>query len=1745
MKENNVKKEFATTIVVFLLLMSIFSMLNVCGINASQQIVPEQISQETSQEKISQCLKEQIDQDSGSLNQPFRILIKYNSNMKLALPKELKILNEFNIIPLISALASPFEIEELAKLDSVEFIYPDMKVYALDSDSELSFKLSNPKISDLQNVPLATDPIPQTPWFGEYPCFLNESTALIKANELWADELTGEGAIIAILDTGINKYHPDLDDLDDDPITCDPKILAEQVFIEEPLWEVGDPMDYHGHGTHCASTAAGTGGTGAMGYLGTFFVSELFNGTILPGTERGVAPGAHLYNVKVLNNEGWGYDSWIIAGIEWAMNNGVDVMSMSLGGWPITSPEEDPLALALDVAVDHGVVCVVAAGNSGWGYFSLDSPGFDPRVITVGASTETDELAFFSSRGPEQYELHAKPDILAPGTCIIAAFAGFDSVEDTYGLQVLYWDSSGTSMATPHVAGAAALLLQAFLGASPYSVKSAMMLGADDLGFDPMAQGAGRLNLAGTYELMKAAPKESRSLKAPTDAVTATPPTIKTMLNLTDLSILVESSFCNSWKMSSFINMLSMAGATVAYGTAPYSNNSLVEAGTGKPRYDIFILPEPALFLETALPPNLLGYYVQQNGTVLFTGDRPTICTEYTNWTKQWGISWDNKAVGGLSSNIAPHAITDGVNEIYFGGPVASLILDALTDPSPECVAWDPVFPGVVVWETKAPSTGKVVVLSDDGILMDQYLHAADNLKLGFNIVKWFTDPPDMYLTGVKTSLVPPVESPHPYPEDADLLYSVFAPGADWISVHFDTIDVESGYDYITIYDQFMNPVEYYSGYYEDVWTTPVLGDALWIRLQSDFIISYWGFLADAYVSGKVSDALMAHEIGVGATWDRYVVANSTFTIDVDVQNSGNYTEDVMLSLTLTNSTGGLLLNNWNFENVTVAPRETTSVEVTPDAILEATTTCNLAGIQSHYFVVLGSIYNSSSGSSPYPEISLLNNLVEGEISAVPKIPRTGLNPLLNVITPMKMTSNSAPLIAMYPKDFALHNITAFVSGGSLNNSRLQITGNVTQIAGFINATEFTYHALLNTPYGMLPDPSPAYLIPNMTVTRSDTVDFGDVEAPTALFAEFQVYIAEGTSPGVYTGSIELVNGTTVLASSTLGFEVKDSEYRVLWEDYYNDNENEWQDCERLWGGSNWGLGVFEWWKLASQAGFDVDSLHQQSYLKLHVGLLGSDTLDPLGVITYGGYDALYMHDCDFGFRPSEISVLRQLYETGKMDFVVLFDSGSEYLVDFTSYYGIDVSIPILDLLIDNFDGTHPIFNEVDNFTLYGGPTLEIGAPIAGSVTKGIAAGSDDFGVYYEGSFVVAVNEMHATAHLTSRMIVVSDSETFESLEYKDLMFWLYSWLNTGEGTVAKVETDKFAVNMLQWLDTQFVNESPVIDYFDVTPATTKLGGTITADVVALDPEGDSFNVTIAVRKPDDSWNNATVVPVGGHWLRSLTADLEGVYKVYVIATDSYGGTTEMLGGTVETVNMPPEIVSASASPSQVVQGETVFITVHAKDAEDEIPASIRVTVTPPSGSPYNYDFVNRIFATVNFNTSSVSAGIYTVSVTVQDSDSAQTIGDIGSFEVKAQNAPKIVSYSISPDTATVGDVVFIAASCEDAEDGVPVNVTMRITAPDGATTTETFTNVGFASFVFNTENKPEGVYLVTVRLEDSNGESTTADIGHFEVKPVPSAEFPYREATFGIITMGLIILAIAVLLLFMRLSEKPKPVPA
>jgi subtilisin family serine protease len=202
----------------------------------------------------------------------------------------------------------------------------------------------------------------------------------------------------------------------------------------------------------------------------------------------GVAPKANLLEGKVLNRYGWGFNSWIISGIRWAVENRADIISMSLGGWPTDG--NDPLSLAVDWAFDQGVLVVVAAGDLR-GFFSITTPGAARKALTVGTINDSGTPLY--GFGPT-LDYRVKPEIVAPGIGICSSVPSY-----MFGVSYSCW--SGSSMATPHVAGAAALAKQLArdylrFDAPPEILKNALLVEATkDLEFGIYFQGAGRLDI--------------------------------------------------------------------------------------------------------------------------------------------------------------------------------------------------------------------------------------------------------------------------------------------------------------------------------------------------------------------------------------------------------------------------------------------------------------------------------------------------------------------------------------------------------------------------------------------------------------------------------------------------------------------------------------------------------------------------------------------------------------------------------------------------------------------------------------------------------------------------------------------------------------------------------------------------------------------------------------------------------------------------------------------------------------------------------------------------------------------------------------------------------------------------------------------------------------------------------------------------------------------------------------------------
>lgn len=335
-------------------------------------------------------------------------------------------------------------------------------------------KISDDILDEIKTLPFVKDVFPNY----KLKINLDTSVPMINVPQVWemydglGRHVKGYGIKIALLDTGIDYNHPDL--------------AHAYAGGYDLINNDNDPMDDHGHGTHCAGIIAG-------------------NGNSSNGTYKGIAPNASLYVYKILNSAGESNFSIFSRGLEAALDpNGdndtsdhVHIVSMSFG---TNEPglTDDPVSRLVDSVVDMGVVAVVAAGNLGTR--GITSPGCSLKAITVGSVDKNKNIAPSSSRGPARSSDNSsfiKPDVVAPGVGIV-------STKKDGG----YVEMSGTSMAAPHVAGAAALLLQLHPDWSPSTVKMWLENTAEDLGLEGKdnTYGSGLINVFNATNLSTGSP---------------------------------------------------------------------------------------------------------------------------------------------------------------------------------------------------------------------------------------------------------------------------------------------------------------------------------------------------------------------------------------------------------------------------------------------------------------------------------------------------------------------------------------------------------------------------------------------------------------------------------------------------------------------------------------------------------------------------------------------------------------------------------------------------------------------------------------------------------------------------------------------------------------------------------------------------------------------------------------------------------------------------------------------------------------------------------------------------------------------------------------------------------------------------------------------------------------------------------------------------------------------------------------
>jgi len=328
-------------------------------------------------------------------------------------PYPMRVINRFDMV---AAILPREIIFRLAENPSVEKIYHDQTMYALfrTVPEEGIFKAPHKVTKEIEFT--------STKW----------TKKLVGADMANKKGFNGRGILVSITDTGASRVHEQ----------------TRRVDFESTMKQY---RDENGHGTHCTSTVGGQEATDE-------YLSQRSGRRVLC---EGMAPECGLLAVKCLGYYlGMGSTSNIIDALAISLDRGASVISMSLGGTSMTeTPQEEPYYKVMDETVKYGAIPVIAAGNEGPGSNTIGAPGCLPQVLTVGAYDPIrGNVADFSSRGPTNWG-EVKPDVVAPGVNVDSAIVGvLDTAGD--GVPSRFSPISGTSMATPHVAGLVALMME-------------------------------------------------------------------------------------------------------------------------------------------------------------------------------------------------------------------------------------------------------------------------------------------------------------------------------------------------------------------------------------------------------------------------------------------------------------------------------------------------------------------------------------------------------------------------------------------------------------------------------------------------------------------------------------------------------------------------------------------------------------------------------------------------------------------------------------------------------------------------------------------------------------------------------------------------------------------------------------------------------------------------------------------------------------------------------------------------------------------------------------------------------------------------------------------------------------------------------------------------------------------------------------------------------------------------------------
>lgn len=408
------------------------------------------------------------------INKTYSNDTKKNNNeiTKQEINSEKKIKNNNSIQVIVNYEDNINTKKELEKIGTIKYNLPMINSYVLEISEEEMFKLKGLKgvVKVEQDTHLTAQ--------------MKKARETVNVQWAWDNKILGEGITVGILDTGVYPHN--------DLVKSSNRIIAFKDFVNN----IEYPYDDNGHGTHVAGIIAGDG-----------LESE--------GKYCGIAPKSNIVCGKVLNKNGSGNISDVLAGLQWMIDNkekfNIKVINLSVG-MDDEDGEESTLVKGVNAVWDNDIIVVCAAGNNGPKDKSITTPGISRKVITVGSADDSetvnilgDEISNYSGRGPTK-ECIKKPDVVAPGSNIISCNCNTNYIpkNNEYPIEEIgYVKKSGTSMATPIVTGCISLLISKYPEASNKLIKLNFKYSSDDLGLSQKHQGWGMINIKSMFESME------------------------------------------------------------------------------------------------------------------------------------------------------------------------------------------------------------------------------------------------------------------------------------------------------------------------------------------------------------------------------------------------------------------------------------------------------------------------------------------------------------------------------------------------------------------------------------------------------------------------------------------------------------------------------------------------------------------------------------------------------------------------------------------------------------------------------------------------------------------------------------------------------------------------------------------------------------------------------------------------------------------------------------------------------------------------------------------------------------------------------------------------------------------------------------------------------------------------------------------------------------------------------------------